>query len=184
MAPASHPDRRAFCRALAAGAATVTVGGCQGTATDSPIDLGKPRSPDLAKSADLASPLPPADLSMGPRGDLAEPCNVPDFDTTATPASYLMDTSTLIPAVHVYVCRDAGGLYAMTSLCTHAACELARSGTRFQCGCHGSRFTLNGAVMMGPAQQPLVHFEMLLSGNGTVVVAPCRTVGSAVRYNL
>lgn len=140
-----------------------------------PIDFAKLPSPDLATVPDFA---------VGPPGDLAERCITPDFDTFATPASYLIDTATLIPAVHIFVCRDAGGLYAMTSICTHAGCELTKNAMRFQCGCHGSRFSLNGAVIMGPARLPLVHHGMLLSAAGTVIVQPCTFVKDTDRYNL
>jgi Rieske Fe-S protein len=40
--------------------------------------------------------------------------------------------------------------------CTHAGCALAVKNGGIECPCHGSRFTLDGAVERGPAADPLV----------------------------
>ncbi len=40
--------------------------------------------------------------------------------------------------------------------CTHAGCKVAVKNDGIECPCHGSRFTLDGAVERGPAMEPLV----------------------------
>lgn len=81
--------------------------------------------------------------------------------------------------------RDAGGLYAMTAICTHAQCNIRDSGTvsasGLSCGCHGSQFDANGNVIQGPATSPLRHFEVLIETDGTITINADKEVASSVR---
>jgi Rieske Fe-S protein len=74
----------------------------------------------------------------------------------------------------VVLARDAGGLYAMSSVCTHAGCALdATNGTvpgGLDCGCHGSRFDGDGNVTRGPAGRALVHLLVEVDAAGAVTV--------------
>lgn len=83
-------------------------------------------------------------------------------------------TLTAVAGAPVIVGRDAGGLYAMTSTCTHEGCDMAADGAigadGISCGCHGSRFDANGAVVRGPANAPLVHFAVTVDAAGNVSV--------------
>src|SRR5689334_13167975 len=68
--------------------------------------------------------------------------------------------------VRVSVARVDDRLYAFDDLCTCAerACPLSGgllSGTTLMCQCHGSRFDItNGAVINGPATEPLRMYEV------------------------
>jgi glycine/D-amino acid oxidase-like deaminating enzyme/nitrite reductase/ring-hydroxylating ferredoxin subunit len=56
------------------------------------------------------------------------------------------------------VYRDAdGGLHAVSMRCTHLGCLVRFNGaeTSWDCPCHGSRFDVDGAVLEGPAVEPL-----------------------------
>ncbi len=56
------------------------------------------------------------------------------------------------------VYRDqAGALHAVSLRCTHLGCLLRFNGAErsWDCPCHGSRFDVDGAVLEGPAVQPL-----------------------------
>ena len=47
---------------------------------------------------------------------------------------------------------------AFDMTCTHLAClTIISNGQQFDCPCHGSRFSNNGAVLRGPAQAPLAE---------------------------
>ena len=58
------------------------------------------------------------------------------------------------------VLRDeAGGLHAVSIRCTHLGCLLRFNGAErsWDCPCHGSRFDVDGAVLEGPAVEPLAR---------------------------
>jgi Rieske Fe-S protein len=84
-----------------------------------------------------------------------------------------------------YIARDAHGLYAMTSTCPHAGCDMRAdgnaSGSGVFCGCHGSRFDANGGVLQGPADTPLTHFAVSVDMAGNVTVDGAKEVAASVR---
>ena len=63
----------------------------------------------------------------------------------------------------VAVANVAGTLYAFGDTCTHLQCSLAEGEleeTTVTCRCHGSRFDVSsGAVLQGPAREPVKTFE-------------------------
>ncbi|NOU30521.1 MAG: Rieske (2Fe-2S) protein [Polyangiaceae bacterium] len=77
-----------------------------------------------------------------------------------------------------FVGRDAGGLYAMSSLCTHQSCDMKIDGvisaTDIFCKCHKSRFDKNGAVLNGPAAAPLVHYKVVVTGDVITIDATAK----------
>ena len=81
-----------------------------------------------------------------------------------------------------WLVRDAGGIYAMTAICTHQGCTVnGWNGSVFPCPCHGSQYNLNGAVVQGPATLPLNHFEVTTDGSGFLVVDTGKMVAAQVR---
>ncbi|MGD0483395.1 MAG: Rieske (2Fe-2S) protein [Gemmatimonadales bacterium] len=68
----------------------------------------------------------------------------------------------------------ADQVIAVSRLCTHQACTVALPGTpggAMVCPCHGSRFTVQGAVVQGPAPAPLRTFAATIdSANSQIVV--------------
>jgi Rieske Fe-S protein len=87
-----------------------------------------------------------------------------------------------------FMARDAKGLYAMTTTCTHAGCDLASQGRisagQIACGCHGSVFDANGDVVSGPARGALVHFSVSVDAGGEITVHGGETVAADVRVTL
>lgn len=58
--------------------------------------------------------------------------------------------------------REPGGaLHAVDLTCTHLGCTLRwnRGETSWDCPCHGSRFDVDGAVLQGPAVEPLARVD-------------------------
>lgn len=81
--------------------------------------------------------------------------------------------------------RDAAGLYAVTTICTHQGCDIRSSGTvdgnGFSCGCHGSRFDVNGAVINGPAASALEHYEVMIDDAGNWAIDLTKVVAADKR---
>lgn len=57
---------------------------------------------------------------------------------------------------------EAGTLHVVDTTCTHMGCELEwnSGGKTWDCPCHGSRFSIDGDVIEGPAKQPLACIEL------------------------
>lgn len=63
---------------------------------------------------------------------------------------------------HRAVFRDEHDvLHAVSATCTHMGCTVAFNDAErtWDCPCHGSRFTVDGAVLEGPANSPLEAFD-------------------------
>ncbi len=80
----------------------------------------------------------------------------------------------------VFIGRDAGGIYAMTAICTHLGCDITDEGgdinvdrKRITCGepCgHGSVYDFQGAVLLDPATAPLKHWRTSVDDDGEITV--------------
>jgi cytochrome b6-f complex iron-sulfur subunit len=63
----------------------------------------------------------------------------------------------------------AGTVVAFSAICTHMGCTVAPAGTRFACPCHGSMYdAATGAVLKGPAPQPLAKVAVHVDGGNVV----------------
>lgn len=85
----------------------------------------------------------------------------------------------------VCIGHDTGGIYAMTLICTHQQCDMSTDGSvsasGVSCNCHGSRFSVNGAVQSGPASGPLDHFRVDIDGSGNMTIQADSVVDAAAR---
>ncbi len=109
---------------------------------------------------------------------------VPAGNVSAVPVGYLQ----FVPGQPVVLGRDAGGLYAMTSICPHQDCDMTTDGSisseGVYCSCHGSRFDTEGVVIQGPANSPLVHYQVDLASDGSITVQAGRIVGAGARTSV
>jgi Rieske Fe-S protein len=116
--------------------------------------------------------------------------NAGTFDV-GTPADYPgtgLFKVTNLPS-NVMIGRDAGGFYAISSLCTHECCDLNERGTFttangtpvVHCGCHGSEFSYDGAVVHGPANAPLAAYALTLGCDGNLYVDTTKIVAHTQR---
>jgi Rieske Fe-S protein len=79
----------------------------------------------------------------------------------------------IVPGENAFLGHDAGGLYAMSAVCTHSGCLVTQPPDgmgEVPCLCHGSLFDRNGAVLRGPATSPLQHYHVDVASDGTITV--------------
>jgi Rieske Fe-S protein len=69
----------------------------------------------------------------------------------------------------VAIFRDAEGVYAVSTICTHLGCVVKANPDGFECPCHGSRFAHDGVVTKGPAPRPLPWVKISGSGSNWMV---------------
>jgi len=84
------------------------------------------------------------------------------------------------PGRAVAVYRDAGGVYAISTICTHLGCVVRPTAAGFECPCHGSRFAADGEVTSGPAPKPLPWVKVAVNGD-TVVIDEGTTVPAGTK---
>jgi cytochrome b6-f complex iron-sulfur subunit len=108
-------------------------------------------------------------------------CSTATALDVGTPSTFALNTPVYFAAGFVFVVRDANGLYALTARCPHQGFTTRVEGSFFVCPRHGSEFSFDGAVLTGPAFQPLVHFAMCTLDNGHVGVFTSQTVPDSQR---
>lgn len=93
-----------------------------------------------------------------------------EITVNLTEATALASTGgwALVSAARVLIVNIGDNNFnALTSVCTHSQCDNSWTFTNsvFTCTCHGSRFSTDGAVINGPALQPLRSFPTVLEGD-------------------
>src|ERR1700712_676157 len=78
-----------------------------------------------------------------------------------------------VKGTKVNVANVDGNLYAFDDRCTHMGCSLASgklNGKTVVCPCHGSQFDVtSGAVLRGPAEQPIRSRTIQVEGEDLVI---------------
>ncbi len=69
--------------------------------------------------------------------------------------------------VRVVVAKINGKIIAVTAICTHLACTVGynKDEHTLDCPCHGSRYTLHGKNIQGPAVKPLAPMAVEVKDN-------------------
>lgn len=168
------------------------------------LDAGVAALPDFARQAenlDFATNQQIPDLAgtNKPFPDMSQQQQQPDmakaqnntcpggyYDTKKAPGAFALNTATYFSAQDAFVCRDANGLYALSSICPHAGCTVnfKANGQTFHCPCHGANFNFTGGQPTIPAFQPLDHYAICLQQNGDVGFDANSVVAANVRLNV
>jgi Rieske Fe-S protein len=80
---------------------------------------------------------------------------------------------------------DDQGVYAMSTICSHAGCDMRNNGeispSGLNCACHGSLFTLQGDPTAGPARRTLLHFTVEIDAAGEITIDADQRVDATTR---
>ncbi|KAA0110424.1 Rieske (2Fe-2S) protein [Mycolicibacterium sp. P9-22] len=102
------------------------------------------------------NPAPPP-----PAGEQAAPALAKTADVPVGSALIVDDTVLTQP--------KAGEFAGFSSVCPHAGCAVSKvDGAQVSCPCHGSTFGLDGAVISGPARDPLTPAPITVRGDSIV----------------
>jgi cytochrome b6-f complex iron-sulfur subunit len=91
------------------------------------------------------------------------------------PDSLAVGEAFVPPGRSVAVFKDDGGVYAISTVCTHLGCIVKNTHEGFECPCHGSRFAPDGTVTKGPAPTAL-PWRKVTGSSGNYVVDEDETV--------
>lgn len=70
--------------------------------------------------------------------------------------------NTFLTKEEFIVFKDEEQLWAVSRNCTHLGCRLnyIEKEKHLECPCHQSRFSMQGAVIRGPAEKPLPRYQV------------------------
>jgi Rieske Fe-S protein len=165
-------SRRRFCTAVGLGLVGATLPACGDSSTCNAVDAGQLACGSQAVSLGMQL----ADVPMD---------SATFFDLTFT---------------HIWLCRDAQGVYALDAECTHLGCD-AKPNTigdaaptpqapvsglsgGFTCHCHGATYDPNGTHPTAPAPSPLRHYLVCATVGGEAYVDTQQVVDACTRYKL
>jgi len=71
----------------------------------------------------------------------------------------------------ILIRRNDTSFIALRTICTHKGCDVELEGDKFICPCHGSEYTLDGKVTLGPAEKDLKSYQTSFDPDkGTVTI--------------
>jgi Rieske Fe-S protein len=100
------------------------------------------------------------------------------------PESLAPGTAFVPPGRSVAVVRDAQGVYAISTVCTHLGCIVKQAVDGFHCPCHGSRFAPDGSVVRGPAPKALPWLAVTHAGGNTYIVDEGKLVAPGTKVEI
>lgn len=101
------------------------------------------------------------------------------------PEKFPKGSQTHLPGLNMWIFHDEHGFYAISTICTHLGCIVARQADGgFDCPCHGSVFDPLGKVLGGPAPKALDWLAISLTPDGQLVVDRVQTVPFGTRFSV
>lgn len=74
-----------------------------------------------------------------------------------------------LPSPIVIVRMKENGFVALSPICGHLGCTVRKDQSQFRCPCHGSTYSLDGAVVRGPSERSLTVYRSEFS-NGILSI--------------
>jgi cytochrome b6-f complex iron-sulfur subunit len=157
-------------RTLLRSSALVGVLGLSGAALAacSGDDAGSSTGATTSPTADASSPA--ATGEAAPTSAAAEAASGPVLTKAAdVPVGGAVVADGPDGQKYVVVQATQGQFTGLSAICTHQRCTVGVNGDRLDCPCHGSRYSLTGEVLRGPAPAPLPAANVALSGEDVVL---------------
>ena len=88
------------------------------------------------------------------------------------------------PGRSIAIVRDADGVFAISTVCTHLGCLVKQGSDGFHCPCHGSQFAADGRVLRGPAPKSLPWLQIAPAGDNTFIVDAGRVVPPGTKVQI
>ncbi len=80
--------------------------------------------------------------------------------------------------------KNEGGVYAVSTVCTHLGCIVKPTYEGFDCPCHGSKFAKDGSVLKGPAPKGLPWHEVKHLGGDDFLIDEGKTVAAGTTVSV
>jgi len=96
----------------------------------------------------------------------------PPLEFKIAPPEEYPEGVTYVGTKRIFVIRQQNLIKVVSGVCTHIGCTIrwSEERNRFECPCHGSMFSADGAVTAGPAPKPLPWYEVSLAPDGRLHV--------------
>jgi Rieske Fe-S protein len=120
---------------------------------------------DLSTPGGCSTPLPPVVNNT-------VTVTVAQFPQLAMPGGFVVGTPTGGATGPIIIIRsDATTVAALSATCTHMDCPVAwvQKDLALECPCHGSQYSIDGHVTVGPAKFPLTKYGVTFDGMTIVI---------------
>lgn len=83
-----------------------------------------------------------------------------------------VNTAVVLKEDNLVISRLANHIYALTNVCNHLGCLVSfdKENKQITCPCHGSKFSLDGTYIEGPAKRGLDRYKIILTENGKLTI--------------
>lgn len=98
------------------------------------------------------------------------------------PEDFPPGTTKIIVDRNVRIASTEEGVAALSLICTHLGCIVKETEEGFSCPCHGSKFSIEGGVIQGPAPRALRWLPVSQAADGTLVVDTAKEVKAGTFY--
>lgn len=192
-------ERRRFLKVIS-GATVALAAACKGSSAagtggdgaggeESSTDASSGTTGSSGSSSSASTGTSASSSASSSSGSTCE--NDPPGTKLGKPSSYA-DGLTIEAGDKVLIGRDSGGLYCLTSICTHQHCDMAANGDpgillddnqEIKCICHGSVYNATGGVVTAivKGQAPLQAWALALGCDGFIYADVGTAVASTVR---